>query len=110
VLLQAVKKGRIAGSRRRGLVEHHEVEALEAGPVKSKRFPDEALQPIAANGAATVFPGNGQAEPRLLTAVFFIKNRKHLVAASIRFPEDAAVGGRIRQPAAAPETAVCRRA
>jgi hypothetical protein len=91
--MQAVKKGFVAGPRRRRLVEHDEVEALQIRPVKSKRFPDETLKPIAANGAATVFPRNGQAEPSVLAAVLFVKNCKHLVATSICIPEDAAVGG-----------------
>lgn len=55
-----------------------------------------------------MLPGNSQAEPRLAAAVLLVENRKHLVAASFRLVEDAAVGGGIGQPVLPPEAVVCR--
>ena len=72
VLMQAVKESFVSGACCRGAVQYHEVEALQAGAMKSKRFPHDALQAVAADRAATILAGNRQAEPRLLAAILFV--------------------------------------
>lgn len=110
MFVQAVKKHFIAGPHRRGLVQHHHVEAPEDRMGVPKGFPDDPLQPVAADCGTTVFFGNCQTKPCFRPAVFFVKNRKHLIAATFCFLEDAAVRGRVKKPAAPSEAAVHHRA
>jgi len=108
MLMQAVKKRLVAGPHRSRLIQHDHVEALKRLTVVPKRFPDDALQTIAADREPAVLFGDGQTEPCFLLAVFFIKNRKHIVAAAFCFFEDTAVSGRIKKPGAPAEAAVRR--
>ncbi len=110
MFVQAVKKHFIAGPHRRGLIQHHHVETPEYLKGVPKGFPDDPLQPVAADCGTTVFFGYCQTKPRLQLTVCFVKNRKHLIAATFCFFEDAAVRGRIKKPAAPPEAAVPHRA
>ena len=75
-----------------------------------ERLPYDSLQPVAADRQTAGLLGYSQAEPCFLCAIFFVKNRKHLVAAALCFFEDAAVSGRFKKPATPPEAAVLVRA
>ncbi len=55
MFVQAVKKHFIAGTHRRGLVQHYDVEAAEDLLGVPKGFPDDPLQPVAADCGTTVF-------------------------------------------------------
>ena len=106
VFMQAVKELFVAGPHRCRLVQDYHIEALEVRPVLPKGFPYKPLQPVATDCTGTVFLGNSQAEPCIVLVVIFVKNRKHHVAATLCFFEDAAVGGRIKKPASPSEAAV----
>ena len=108
MLMQAVKKGLVAGLHCSRLVQHDHIDALKRFTMVSKGFPDDAFQAIATDCKPAVLFGHGQTEPCFLLAVFFVKNRKHFVAAAFCFFEDAAVGGRIKKPGAPAEAAIRR--
>ena len=105
MLVQAVKKRFVVGSHCGRLIQHNHIEALKRFTMLPKGFPDDAFQAISTNRKAAVLFGHGQTEPCFVLAVFFIKNRKHFVAAAFCFFEDAAVCGRIKKPGAPAEAA-----
>jgi len=105
MFVQAVKKRLVAGPHRGRLVQDDHVEARKIRTMVPKRFPDDSLQPVTADSKTTIFFGNGQTKPCFGRTVFSVKNRKHLVAATFCFFEDAAIGGRILKPALPSEAA-----
>ena len=110
MLMQAVKKCLVAGSHRSRLVQDNHIKTFKVRTMVPKRFPDDPLQPVAADCGPAVFFGNRHTEPCFLLAIFFVKNRKHLVAAAFCLLEDVAVGGSIKKPAVPSETAPRHRA
>lgn len=106
--LQTIEQQPVTCAGRCLLVDDDDIHATEHCAVLPKRFPDDALQAIAARAQPAALFANGEPEPRVVLAIRSIENRKHFVAATFRLFEDATERAFAVEPVRAGEALVRR--
>ena len=94
---QAVKKFFVARPGRGSLTHHHEIEPAERLFVRPEGFANDSLQAVALNGQTAVLLGDREAQSGALPAVLPRQHGEQLVAAPMRFFEDALIGISVEQ-------------
>ena len=85
VAVEAIKNLLVIAVSRRGLVNYHDIQAIERCLILAERLPDDALYPVSSGRCPTVFLRDCQAKPRYPAVIAATQNGKYSVPAALRF-------------------------